>query len=69
MTDQQAFYADCLAFEHHLDEIMLAAASRPLTADEIKELRAALGIPERKAKTVPLPPSFIAAFDPYSLPF
>ena len=67
MSDQEAFYHDQLLLEECIDDILRASLARPLSLDEVKNLRFACGIPERK--TVPLPPSFIAAFDPYVLPF
>lgn len=69
MSDQQAYAHDMLLLEECIDDILRAALARPLNLDEVKNLRFACGIPERKSKTVPLPPSFIAAYDPYVLPF
>ena len=66
MSDQQAFYHDQLLLEECIDDILRAALARPLSLDEVKNLRFATGIPERK--TTPLRASFIAAFDPYELP-
>ena len=68
MSDQEDFYHDQLLLEECIDDILRASLARPLNLDEVKNLRFATGIPERK-KTVPLPPSFVAAFDPYVLPF
>lgn len=47
MSDQAAYYADMLALEHRLDDTLRAAATRPLTRDEILDLRLACGIPAR----------------------
>lgn len=47
-SDYQAFHADRLAQEQRVDDILIAALLRPLTDEEVHELRAAAGIPARK---------------------
>jgi hypothetical protein len=66
MSDQQAYAQDMLLLEECIDDILRASLARPLSLDEVKNLRFACGIPERK--TTPLRASFIAAYDPYELP-
>jgi hypothetical protein len=46
--DQEAYHADMLAALQHLEDVLVEAGFRPLTEDEIKEIRAALGITKPK---------------------
>ena len=52
MSDQAAFHADMLRFEQHVDELLVAAAERPLTASEILDIRLFAGVPAKSAKPV-----------------
>lgn len=50
MSDQAAFHADMLTLERRIDELLLAAATRPLTESELLDLRLFAGVPDRTAK-------------------
>jgi hypothetical protein len=61
-ADMQAFHADMLALEQRLDDTLRAAALRPLTSDEILDLRLVCGIPDRARKAT-LRPVNSSTFD------
>lgn len=48
MSDQAAFHADQLQLEQRVDELLAAAASRPLTESEVLDLRLFAGVPDRR---------------------
>lgn len=52
-ADYQAFHADRLALESRVDDILIAALLRPLTIDEVIDLRSLAGITDRRAKKAP----------------
>jgi hypothetical protein len=47
-NDQAAFHADQLLIEQRIDDILRAAVTRPLTRDEVIDLRLMTGVIERK---------------------
>jgi len=49
---QAAQHADMLRFEQRVDELLQAAAERPLTSSEILDIRLFAGVPARTAKPV-----------------
>jgi hypothetical protein len=50
MSDWQAFHADQLAIQQHLEQILLEAGYRPLTKEEVTELKAACGIVRKRER-------------------
>jgi len=49
VSDYESYHNDMLQLERRIDELLLAAATRPLTESEVLDLRLFAGVPARSS--------------------